>query len=57
MLYLEERQSHFAVTQIASDSGWEKLSVADAINQLGVISGVGVKNGQDLGFIMVASSP
>jgi hypothetical protein len=44
-------------TQIASDSGWDQLSVADSINQFGVISGVGVKNGQDLGFVMVPSSP
>jgi uncharacterized membrane protein len=44
-------------TQIASDSGWDKLSVADSINQLGMISGVGVKNGQELGFVMVPSGP
>jgi hypothetical protein len=44
-------------TQVASDSGWDKLTVADSINRLGMISGAGVKNGQDLGFVMVPGSP
>ena len=44
-------------TQIASDSGWDQLSVADSINQLGVISGVGERGGATVGFIMTPIDP